>query len=220
MRFTHAGRTYLRARAARSSAATLVVVAGAASVFVFTSGSSGAADSTTPLCFGKQATIVLEQGHSEGFLEGTTGADVIVAKDFTTPSTINGLGGDDLICVIGGTVLPGQHLYTIKGGPGNDKIAGGPLADKIFGGEDRDEIHGGGGVDVLHGDPGHDTLFGGDGSDDLNGGVGDDTLISGAGNDNNNGGLGKDYADGGPGLDFCRYNVEKMDSCGHKFNPR
>lgn len=220
MRSDRGSRGNLPARTSRSSAVALVAAAGAVSAFVFTSAAPGAAGSTTPLCFGEQATIVLEQGQTDGLLEGTTGADVIVARDFTQAITINGLGGDDLICVFDGIDLPGQHVYTVKGGPGHDKIGGSARADKILGGSDADEIRGGGGNDVLHGDPGNDRIFGDAGDDDLNGSVGDDNLFSGTGDDNNNGGLGRDFADGGAGTDFCRLNVEKMVSCGHKFNER
>src|SRR4051794_24223292 len=59
------------------------------------------------VCQGRAATI---EGAS-GNIDGTPGNDVIVSTGTTTH--VNGLGGDDLICVVGGDV---------DSGGGNDSI--------------------------------------------------------------------------------------------------
>ena len=82
-------------------------------------------------------------------------------------NTLNGTGGDDVIC----------------GRGGNDRINGRGGADLVFGGDGNDVINGGGGGDDLRGDSGADTVRGQGGKDRLDGGPGRDTLSGGAADD-------------------------------------
>ena len=75
-----------------------------------------------PRCFGRQATIV--RGGSDNIIDGTNGADVIVAgggSDF-----IDAKGGNDRVCGNGGQ-------DSALGGPGDDRINGGPSGDPGLG---------------------------------------------------------------------------------------
>jgi hypothetical protein len=79
------------------AALTLALVVPSATVLVAPSGPAYAAS----VCQGRPATI---EG-STGMLTGTDGDDVIVSTGADT--TVAGLGGNDLICVVGGTVAAG-----------------------------------------------------------------------------------------------------------------
>src|SRR5205823_5896663 len=82
-----------------------------------------AAQTATPTCDGKPATIVVSAPGMTTM--GTSGDDVIVGT--TGPDTILGGGGNDTICGLGGDDV-------LVGGSGNDRIFGGPGNDSINGG--------------------------------------------------------------------------------------
>jgi Ca2+-binding RTX toxin-like protein len=87
-----------------------------------------------------------------GDLTGTPGRDVIVSTgDF--PTTVEALGGDDLICVYGGA--------RVDAGPGDDVVdtsvaSGGSISDladgddTYIGGPGRDLVNGGSGINTVN----------------------------------------------------------------------
>jgi len=95
---------------------------------------------------------------------------------------VNAGGGDDEVTISPAVPVP----VSLRGGPGDDRLAGGGGDDKLVGGV---------GADVLLGRGGNDSLFGGPDRDRLLGGPGDDLL---------RGGPGADVLDGGPGEDRIR----------------
>lgn len=154
-------------------------------------------------------------------IEGTSGADTIVAPNLTN-FIVSG-GGDDRI-------NGGLADDTIDGGAGNDTINermgnnflilgdGDDLCEKrfsfgkdtIFGGGgndtinswfDNDWIHGGAGNDLIIAGSGNDTVYGGTGADLIDAADGDDYLIyfERSGNDTFYGGAGADTLDLGFG---------------------
>jgi Ca2+-binding RTX toxin-like protein len=142
--------------------------------FVAVAGAATNATIETPVCHGRQATIVGTDG--DDVIQGTPGRDVIW-----------GGKGDD----------------TIYGNLGNDLICGGPGADLIHGGRGNDEVDGGAGDgDRVIGDLGDDKVMGGAGAgdevagalgiDNVNGGPGNEDLVHGDyGYDRMSGGAGK-----------------------------
>ncbi|WP_261340975.1 hypothetical protein [Rhodopirellula sp. MGV] len=140
---------------------------------------------------------------------------------------VSGLGGDDLLSVIGElnvetVIVDGGEgndtingsdghdlLYggggadTLFGNGGNDEIHGGDAADRIFGGEGQDAIYGDSGADYIDGGAGYDVIHGGDGDDEIHAGIGlaGSTIYGEAGNDMLFGGHGADAIDGGSGDD-------------------
>ena len=125
-----------------------------------------------------------------------------------TSISVNGLGGQDLISLIG---LDLNIPIILRGGAGADTIFGSVGADTIFGDAGNDSILGNRGNDRIEGGLGDDMLGGGQGSDTLVGGSGDDTLNGGADVDKLFGRAGNDWFDvadgfvdtvnGGDGLD-------------------
>jgi Ca2+-binding RTX toxin-like protein len=92
---------------------------------------------------------------------------------------VNGAGGNDRISFFHDVPVP----VTLRGGPGNDRLAGGAGSDKLLGGSGNDKLVGNGGGDWLFGGPGEDRLYGGPGDDRLAGGPGQDVLVGGPGHD-------------------------------------
>jgi Ca2+-binding RTX toxin-like protein len=90
---------------------------------------------------------------------------------------INANGGDDTITLAANVPVPA----TLRGGPGDDKLAGGAGDDKLVGGPGDDKLTGGAGNDSLFGGSGEDQLSGGSGDDRLLGGSGMDLLLGGSG---------------------------------------
>ncbi|SIS80731.1 Hint domain-containing protein [Phaeovulum vinaykumarii] len=107
----------------------------------------------------------------DGYVEGTTGDDLIDAAYTGDPE-------GDMIDA-GDAVLAGE-------GPDDDIVLAGAGDDTVLAGAGDDEIHG---------EDGDDYLSGGDGDDYLIGGAGDDTLLGGAGNDTFQGNAGLDVID-------------------------
>ena len=100
-----------------------------------------AASATTPLCFGRSATVV-----------GTSGDDYLT---FGPHDVVVGGGGIDYI------TDEGDGTYTAY-------ICGGPGADVIRGGRGVDHVNGNGGDDSIMGGYGGDgTVLGGSGNDRL-----------------------------------------------------
>jgi Ca2+-binding RTX toxin-like protein len=69
---------------------------------------------------------------------------------------INGLGGDDVISVVG---QASGMVFTFNGGDGDDILVGGPGNDTLLGGNGDDVLIGGGGQDVLDGGPGDNVVI-------------------------------------------------------------
>jgi hypothetical protein len=90
---------------------------------------------------------------------------------------VNAGAGDDSVTVAREVPIP----VTLRGGPGQDRLAGGGGADKLIGGPEADVLVGRAGADSLFGGPGDDRLVGSSGNDLLHGGSGGDTLLGGAG---------------------------------------
>jgi Ca2+-binding RTX toxin-like protein len=149
---------------------------------------AGGVVATTPAgaavryCQGQQVTI--EATASDTTVTGTEGPDVIDGVG-RVRLTINGLGGDDVICTGTG------HEIVVHGGEGDDS-----LESEIVGGIGKPtQLYGDAGDDVLRlaGDPsaggfsgGNSEAYGGEGDDrlasavdfaDLTPGPGDDTVV-------------------------------------------
>jgi Ca2+-binding RTX toxin-like protein len=110
--------------------------------------------------------------------------------------SINGLGGDDVIAIVG--LVPNVR---VDAGDGNDKVAGGDANDTLIGGAGKDTLDGGAGNDRLNGNGGNDRLFGSFGSDRLYGYAGNDLLDGGSSGDRLDGGDGNDTLFGQGGAD-------------------
>src|SRR5688572_20367739 len=97
------------------------------------------ASSGTPLCFGRQPTIVVVGSHGEG----TAGDDVILGRN--EGDVIYGRGGDDRICGRRGS----DHVY---GNGGSDRISLGRSTpnERGYGGLGNDRIFGNRGGDILY----------------------------------------------------------------------
>lgn len=125
---------------------------------------------------------------SDGYIDGTTGGDLI-DHDYTGDPDGDLVDAGDSKSVAG--TGPGEDDY-IRAGAGNDTIHAGAGDDSVYGGADHDLIYGGAGDDTLYGDSGNDTLSGGAGNDQLSGGSGNDHITL-------DGGM--DLADGGDDRD-------------------
>ena len=110
-----------------------------------------------------------------GSFTGTEGADEFRLSQVGTPSTMNGLGGDDRL-------RSGDGADRLDGGAGNDSVDGGFGDDELIGGPGRDTISG----DLAGGDCGplwcrypygNDTIQARDGEvDSITCGAGTDTV--------------------------------------------
>ena len=123
---------------------------------------------------------------------GSQFADRLIGS--TDGSSVEGLGGDDIIVGFGGS----DALF---GGAGNDRIVSRDGGDLLDGGDGDDTLVSGSGDDTLLGGRGNDRLISNGGDDDLDGGDGDDTLVSGDGADILSGGDGMDRLIAGEGRD-------------------
>lgn len=92
---------------------------------------------------------------------------------------VNAGSGDDSVSVAREVPIP----VTLRGGPGEDRLAGGSGGDKLVGGVGNDVLIGRAGADSLFGGPGGDRLVGCSGNDLLQGNSGSDTLLGGSGQD-------------------------------------
>ena len=114
-------------------------------------------------CNGRPGTVFLAEGDTP-----TAGADVIIGRPIA--ETVNGLGGNDVICGRGGN-------DTLRGGDGRDRLYGENGNDRIEGGGKGDWASGGAGADTILGQAGNDALDGGAQSDTCNGGTEQDTAV-------------------------------------------
>ncbi|PPB80198.1 Ca2+-binding RTX toxin-like protein [Albidovulum inexpectatum] len=146
-------------------------------------------------------------GFDDGFIEGTSGDDLIDAN-YVEPIS-NGTdkidNGDGLSSATTGwnddQVRAGAGNDTVIAGSGDDWVDGGGNNDSILGGAGNDTLLGGIGNDTIDGGSGNDSIDGGDGNDSLLGGGGRDTILGGAGSDSIDGGNSHDSIDGGDGDD-------------------
>ncbi|HEX7811314.1 MAG TPA: Ig-like domain-containing protein, partial [Burkholderiales bacterium] len=157
---------------------------------------------------GTGSNTVLGNGPVTVLVNGTTGADTIVATrsgskvnysvngvnssaSGAAKLIVNALGGNDTV-TLNSLTIPAM----VDGGDGNDTLSGASSSGSLWliGGAGHDTLVGGSGNDLLDGGAGNDTLVGGPGNDVLLGGSGDDILSGGAGSDTLNGGTGTDTA--------------------------
>lgn len=170
-----------------------------------------------PVCQGKYADFFGESGR----VEGTSGDDVLFGAGQTT---VDGLGGDDLLCA-------STDGVALVGGPGNDTIFGsygeggtgddlitltsyesggggtgggaGAAAFRSAGADEGGSGWGGPGVDKIIGTEFADFIHGGNSDSDFDDGLpedtGDDTLVGGGGADQIVGRGGDDDIRGGDG---------------------
>jgi len=137
-------------------------------------------------CVGRKATIVVKKKANKEVV-GTDKADVIFSAG--KKAQIRSLGGDDVICMSGGSFATGSGDDLVLLNNKSNAVAGGTLGS-------GDDFLGGSGFDIQAlGGSGDDSLYGGDGNDSLNGGSGDDLL-------DGNGGSG-DACTGGDGIDVA-----------------
>lgn len=152
-------------------------------------------------CAGQLATIVAT---SPGTINGTDGDDVIVGS--SGADTINAGAGNDVVCGLGGADLirGGTGRDIILGNNGPDDIRSGLGNDLVWGGAGNDMIRAGFGRDVVFGGPNADFIAGGPGNDSVAGGAGNDTVLGSNGSDLVEGGNGDDVVAGGNGNDVLR----------------
>ncbi|MEO6299040.1 MAG: Hint domain-containing protein [Paracoccaceae bacterium] len=124
----------------------------------------------------------------DGYVEGTTGNDVIDYNytgdpegdkiDHNDAVLGNAHSNDDIVYAYGGndTVLAGAGNDLVYGGTGNDNLSGQDGNDTVYGDNGSDTMSGGAGNDVLYGGPDGDTIYGGAGSDLVDGGAGNDLI--------------------------------------------
>jgi Ca2+-binding RTX toxin-like protein len=101
----------------------------------------------------------------------------IVAYGNALDNILSGGAGNNYVPV------PGDLIYGLEGGDGNDKLYGQAGDDGLNGGLGNDTLEGGYGNDTLNGDDGNDYVRGGNGNDNLYGGNNNDTLTGGTGVD-------------------------------------
>lgn len=113
-------------------------------------------------------------------VHGGDGDDRIYGTDLSTPATVYGGAGHDLVTGGSGNDIlhGGGGVDRLWGGPGDDLIRGGAGDDYLSGREGNDIVVGGVGNDTLDGFDGRDLLIGGSGADTLRGGNDDDILIA------------------------------------------
>lgn len=162
-------------------------------------------------CAGQVATIV---GTTPGTINGTAGDDVIVGT--SGADTINAGAGNDVVCGLGGAdvIIGGPGRDIIRGDNGPDDIRSGRGNDLVWGGAGNDNIRAGFGIDVVFGGPNADTIAGGPGNDVVRGGNGNDTVSGSNGSDLVEGGNGADVLAGGAGNDFIRGGAGNDDLTG------
>lgn len=166
----------------------------------------GTANAGGPTCFGRTPTIT-----GSGYLEGTSGDDVVLAEP---GAEVHTYGGDDRVCGAGLVHAgPGRDRIFYRGGGADILLDGGSGDDRIFYlGRALAEVEGHDGNDVLRTARGPQYVLGGRGNDDISTGRGKDYVNGGAGRDKINGGRGKDSGTGGGGKDLCG-NLEDARSC-------
>ncbi|MBZ5736600.1 hypothetical protein [Nocardioides mangrovi] len=112
-------------------------------------------------CDGQEQTDTWTYDADTRTWTGTDGDDVIVVQAGTDVDEVDGLGGDDTICVV--SRLFADSSTTVRGGPGNDRIFGDFVGESLYGGPGDDYLYGGepgtrSSLTVLDGGPGSDVL--------------------------------------------------------------
>jgi Ca2+-binding RTX toxin-like protein len=125
-------------------------------------GSNGGGDGAidTVVINATDAAEVITVTNNNGVITVSGLAETVTIKNFEADDklVINGLGGDDVIEVVGPN--PGMQL-TFDGGAGADVLIGGPGNDTLLGGDGDDVLLGGGGQDHLDGGPGDNVVING-----------------------------------------------------------
>lgn len=98
----------------------------------------------------------------DGWVDGTSQADIIIGGAKYTHNTIYGYEGNDILLGAESTTVDilhgGDGNDTLYGSRGNDILYGGADNDVLFGNADNDMLAGGGGDDTMHGGSGRDTF--------------------------------------------------------------
>lgn len=121
----------------KNTVSRLVAVSGAGALLVAGLGVTGVAQAQAETCRGITATMVGSPGLP---LNGTDDRDVMVTNG---ASTVGGYGGDDLVCVTGGT----PYVDTAAGSDTVDAGGSGGAAVTVFLGQGPDRYFGGTGQD-------------------------------------------------------------------------
>jgi len=138
--------------------------------------------------------VTLAPAVSDGYVDGTAGADLIDATYVGDPDGDMVDNNDAVLADPNSPCLTdaGDNDDWIRAGAGDDTVFAGLGNDLVMGGTGNDTLHGNEGDDCLQGEEGNDTLYGGEGGDILDGGTGNDTLSGGQGNDTMSGGDDRD----------------------------
>lgn len=127
------------AGAIRSSDVSKVVVnLGAGNDALFYSNDTRVDDSHIQLIVngGSGCDVAILGGRAHATVRGGTGDDIVDADELTSPATILGNDGNDLLI----------------GGSGDDWVDGGRGRDNLMGGPGTDTVTGGGGIDTISSD--------------------------------------------------------------------
>lgn len=166
-------------------------------------------------------------GSVSGYLDFSTGNDIIDLRGAQIGGTVYGGAGNDTFIVddasfdlnessASGTDLVKSTVSFELGanfenlqllGAGDINGTGNILANTLTGNAGDNRLHGFSGSDRLTGGAGDDRLFGDTGNDGLFGGIGSDALSGGAGNDVLTGDTGDDRLIGGAGRDVLTGDV-------------
>ncbi len=128
------------------------------------------ADGSTLVFVNIENVVLAAGGLPDGYVDGTTGDDLIDADYIGDPDGDRVDNGD---AVLAGAA-PDDDI--IRAGGGNDTVLAGAGDDTVFGGAGDDTLSGGSGTNILYGGDGDDTFVGGDGADTFVGGRGQDNL--------------------------------------------
>ncbi len=160
-------------------------------------------------------SVIASPSLAAGCASGNNLDNTILCSGNDTPTSIDGMGGNDSI-----TFSDNASVHNVHGGTGDDSLAF--HGSSGFGfvnaedGNDRLTVDGSAGGSYFNGDSGNNTRYGYDGSDSLSGSDGNDFLIghgatdSLSGDDINDslvGGAGADTLDGGVGIDLAYYGT-------------
>jgi Ca2+-binding RTX toxin-like protein len=125
-------------------------------------GSNGGGDGAidTVVLNATDAAEVITVTNDNGVITVSGLGETVTIKNFEADDklVINGLGGDDVIEVVGAS--PGMQL-TFDGGDGADVLIGSSGNETLLGGNGDDVLLGGGGQDVLDGGPGDNVVING-----------------------------------------------------------
>ncbi len=157
-------------------------------------------------CLGRAGLpyVLVASPRDGGLVEGTTGADRIVA--IGASYTILGSGGNDCIAFGGGsdTIRDGNGRVRLFGGPGNAKIRVGNGRDTLKLGPGLNTVHVGNGRDVIRTGPGIAKIFAGNGRDRITTSLGLSFIRAGNGDNVIHGGPGHETIRVGNGNNAIR----------------